>query len=629
MKPTEPMQKKLYKEMLGRIKQTDLSVPHLDRGYYYYHRTEEGKQYPIYCRKKGSLEAPEEILLDGNALAKGEKFFKVASLAVSDGGDLLAYATDTSGFREYHLNVKDLKSGKLLEAKLAEVTEYEWAADNKTLFYVTEDKAKRPYKLWRHVLGQPKNKDAMVYEEKDDLFELFLSRSRDHKLLFHTSKSFTSSEEWFLPSNEPTGNWKVILPRKEDHEYVVHHRDGNFIIRTNLKAKNFKVVSCPVDKTDPANWTEVLPYDPKVLTSEIAVFAKHIVLTEKQDALPQLRVMDLATKKTYRIDFPEKVYDVSLGANPEFDTKTVQFTYNSFVTPPSVYEYNLDTRQRKLLKKQEVLGGYDPTLYEAQWLHATASDGAKVPISIVRKKGVKQDGKAPLLLYGYGAYGLSLTVDFDSNKFSLLDRGVIFAQAHVRGGSDLGRGWYDMGKLFHKKNSFTDFIACADFLVKEKYCARDRLVIEGESAGGLLMGAVLNMRPDLCKAAYLGVPFVDVLNTMLDPDLPLTTQEYEQWGNPNKKPDYDYIKSYCPITNIAKKAYPSILVMTSLNDSQVMYFEPAKYVAKMRTLKTDKNPLLFKVNMDAGHSGASGRYEALEEHAFVMAFMLDQMGIKE
>jgi oligopeptidase B len=629
MKPIEPLQKKLYKEMLGRIKQTDLSVPYLDRGYWYYHRTEEGKQYPVYCRKKGNLEAKEEILLDGNELAKGEKFFKVLELAVSDDGNLLAYATDTSGFREYQLSVKDLKAGKLLENKLAQVTDYAWAADNKTLFYVTEDKAKRPYKLWRHALGQPKDKDVLLFEEKDELFELSVAHSRDRKYLFRMSKSFNSAEQWYLPTAKPAAEWKVILPRKENHEYSADHRDGKFFVRTNWKAKNFKVVTCPLDKTDPASWTELVPYDPKILVTELAVFTHHAVLTEKQDALPQLRVVNLEDKKDHRIVFPEPVYDAFLKANPEFDTATVQLSYNSFVTPPSVYEYNLNTRERKLLKRQEVLGGYDPSRYESQWLHATASDGAKVPISMVRKKGTKKDGAAPLLLYGYGAYGISLTIDFDSNKFSLLDRGVVFAQAHVRGGSDLGRGWYEMGKVFKKKNSFTDFIACADFLVKEKYCARNRLAIHGESAGGMLIGAVLNMRPDLCKAAVLQVPFVDVLNTMLDPDLPLTTQEYEQWGNPSKKPDYEYIKSYCPYTNLGKKAYPSILVMTSLNDSQVMYWEPAKYVAKLRAVKTDANPLLLKVNMAAGHGGASGRYDALEEQAFLMAFVLDQLGIAE
>jgi oligopeptidase B len=629
MKPTEALQKKLYKEMLGRIKETDLSVPVLDRGYYYYQRTEEGKDYPIYCRKKGNLDAPEEVMLDGNALAKGEKFFQVSELVVSDDGNLLAYATDTTGFREYMLYVKDLKSGKLLEIKLAQVRGYEWAADNKTLFFVTEDKAKRPDKLWRHVLGQPKDKDTLIFEEKDDLFELHLGRSRDHKYLFHSSDSFTSTEDWYLPANLPTADWKVILPRKADHEYGTEHRDGKFYIRTNYKAKNFKVVTCPVGKTDPAHWTDLVPYDPKVMVAELAVFAKHAVLTERKDGLPQLRVIDLIDHKAYRIDYPEPVYDVNLRSNPDFNTTTIQFVYNSFVTPPSVFEYNMETMARKLLKRKEVLGGYDPSRYEAEWLYATATDGAKVPISLVRKKGGKKDGMAPLLLYGYGAYGLSLTIDFDSNKFSLLDRGATFAQAHVRGGSDLGREWYEQGKVFNKKNSFTDFIACADHLVKQKYCARDKLVIQGESAGGLLIGAVLNIRPDLCKAAVLGVPFVDVLNTMLNPDLPLTTQEYLQWGNPNQKPDYDYIKSYCPYTNLAKKAYPSMLVMTSLNDSQVMYWEPSKYVAKLRTLKTDKNPLLLKVNMDAGHGGASGRYEALEEQAFIAAFALDQMGIKE
>ncbi|MCI0455641.1 MAG: S9 family peptidase [Gemmataceae bacterium] len=630
MKPTEPIQGKLYREMLGRIKQTDQTVPHRNRGYWYYTRTVEGKQYPVWCRKKGTLKADEEVLLDVNEVARGEKFCHVRGPVVSENGQLLAFATDTSGFHEYQLSVKDLLSGKLIEQRVAQVTDFEWAADNRTLFYVTEDSAKRPHRLWRHTLGQPKDRDALVYEEKDGVFWLTLTRSRDGKYLFDTSESYTSTEQRFLPTSTPGAAWKVLLPREPRHEYTAAHRDGRFYLRTNRgNATNFKVVSCPVEKTDPAGWTEVVPHNPAVMVAGVATFKDHVIVSEREGGLPQLRVLDPGGGKGHRLDFPEPVYDAELGNNAEFATTSIQFNYESLVTPPTVYEYDLTTRQRQVLKRKEVLGGYDPARYESKLLHATSADGTKVPISLVYRKGVKLDGTAPLLLYGYGAYGSILPLGFDSNRVSLLDRGVIFAQAHVRGGGEMGRTWYDQGKVRKRLNSITDFIACADHLVKVKIASRDRLVIKGRSAGGLLMGVTLNLRPDLCKAAVLEVPFVDAINSMLDPNLPLVTQEYQEWGNPNEKADYDYMKAYCPYTNMAKKAYPSMLVTTSLNDSQVMYWEPAKYVAKLRTLKTDSNPLLFKCEMAAGHGGASGRYDLLREQAFVMAFILDRMGIKE
>ncbi|MCC6420945.1 MAG: S9 family peptidase [Gemmataceae bacterium] len=630
MKPTEPLQRRLYDEMLGRIKQTDLTVPHRDRGFWYYRRTEEGKQYPVYCRKTGTLQAPEEVLLDANALARGEKFFDVRGPVVSDDGNLLAFATDTTGFREYQLSVKDLRTGKLVETRLAQVTDFEWAADNRTLFYVTEDDAKRPHRLWRHSLGRPKAEDVLVFEEKDGLFWLGLSRSRDGKYLFHLSESYTSAEQWFLPTDTPAGAWKVILPREANHEYRAAHRDGRFYLRTNRGgATNFKVVTCPVEKTAPAHWRDLVPYDPAVMVTGVDVFRDHAVLSERVKGLPALRVLDLRSNQAYRIDFPEPTYDVELRANPEFATDAVQLTYTSLVTPPAVYEYHLDTRKRVLLKQKEVLGGYDPARYVSERLHATAADGTKVPLSLVYRKGVKKDGTAPLLLYGYGAYGSTLPLAFDSNRVSLLDRGIICALAHVRGGGEMGRAWYDGGKVRNRMKSFTDFIACADHLVWEKYAARNRLVIQGRSAGGLLMAVALSLRPDLCTAAVLEVPFVDAVTSMLDPTLPLVTQEYQEWGNPNEKGDYDYLKSYCPYTNMRPGAYPSMLVTTSLNDSQVMYWEPAKYVARLRTMKRDNTPLLFRCDMAAGHGGASGRYDALREDAFVMAFVLDRMGIRK
>ena len=630
MKPLEGFSDKLYKEMLGRIKQTDLSVPTRDRGYFYYTRTVEGKQYSIHCRKKGNLDADEEILLDGNEMAKGEKFFSIGSTEVSPDNTKLAFATDTTGFREYMLSVKDLTTGKVLESKLVKAASFEWAADSKTLFYVTEDHAKRPHKLWRHTVGNPKTQDAPVYEEKDELYRLNVRSSRDKKYLFRSSHSSTTSEQWYLSSDTPAGEWKVILPREEKHEYSADHRDGLFYIRTNKgDATNFKIVTCKVGEHDPKGWKEFVAYNPDVLVGNVGLYKDHAVVNEREAGLPHVRVIDFKTGKSHRVTFPEPVYEVFGGGSPEFDTDTVRFTYTSLVTPASVYEYNLNSKNRKLLKRTPVLGGYDPDQYASERIYATATDGTKVPISLVYKKGLKKDGSAPVLLYGYGSYGATVPATFNSSRLSLLDRGVVFAHGHIRGGSDLGRPWYDAGKMMNKRNTFTDFIACADHLVKEKYGSRERLVVQGGSAGGLLVGATINFRPDVCKAAVLQVPFVDVVNTMLDASLPLTVQEYLEWGNPNKTEEYEYIKGYCPYTNLAAKAYPAILVTTSLNDSQVMYHEPTKYVAKLRTLKTDKNPLLLKCNMAGGHGGASGRYDALKENAFVTSFVLDQMGIRE
>lgn len=626
LKPTEPLQEALYKEFLGRIQQTDVDVPVKEKGYWYYSRTEEGKQYPVYCRKKGAPDAAEEVLLDGNELAVGEKFFSVGPRLVSDDGNLLAFATDTTGFREYRVSVKDLRTGRLIESKQAKVAGAAWAADNATLFYVTEDDAKRPHKLWRHTVGRPKETDVLVYEEKDPLFNLGVARGRDGKYLYRTSVSFTSTEQAYLPADQPTARWTVIAPRAPGREYAAEHRDGVFYIRTNTDATNFKVVTCPVGKTDPAGWADLAPYDPKVFVQDVDVFKDFAVVSARVDGLPQLLVRDLSTGATHPIEFPEAVYTAGLGANPEFDTPTVRLAYTSFVTPNSVYEYDVKSKERKLLKRQPVLGGYDPAGYTTERTFATAPDGTKVPVSLVSKKGTPKDGTAPCLLYAYGSYGATMPVAFDATRLSLLDRGVVYALAHIRGGSDLGRTWYDDGKMLKKKNTFTDFVACADHLVKEGYCSRDRLAIMGGSAGGLLVGATLNLRPDLCKAAVLQVPFVDVVNTMLDETLPLTTQEFQQWGNPKVKAEYEYLKSYCPYSNLRKGSYPAILVTTSLNDSQVMYHEPAKYVAKLRTLKTDPYPLLLKCNMAGGHGGSSGRYDALKERALVTAFVLDQLG---
>ncbi len=629
-KDLKSFEDKLYREMLSHIKQTDLSVPVRDNGFWYYTRTEEGKQYPIFCRKKGSLEGAEEILLDVNKLAEGKKFLSVRPIAASDDGKFYAYLTDVTGFREYYLSVKDLKTGKLLEDKFVKVSNVEWAGDNKTLFYVIEDAAKRPHKLFHHTLGDPKEKDQLVYEEKDELYRLGVSRTHDKKYLVHTSVSSTTTEESFLDGRTPDGQFKVIAPRKEGVEYSIDHRDGLFHIRTNKDgAVNFKWMTCPVAETNENGWKEFEPYKPSVFLEGISLFKDFAVVVEREAGVPQLRVYNFRSKESYRISFPEKSYAVNLGANPEFDTLDIHFDYTSLVTPRSVFDFNLKTRERKLLKATDVPGGFDAKNYVSERIDATAPDGVKVPISIVYRKGLIKDGKAPIFLYSYGSYGFSTDPFFDPTRLVLLDRGVVFALAHIRGGSDMGRQWYLDGKLMHKKNTFTDFIACADELVRDKYGARDRLAIEGRSAGGLLIGATLNLRPDLCKVAHLGVPFVDLINTMLDESLPLTVQEFLEWGNPKENAAGRYMLEYSPYDNLARTAYPSILVTTSLNDSQVLYHEPTKYVARLRTLKTDKNPLILKCNMDAGHGGASGRYEALHEKAYELAFILDQLGIKQ
>ena len=623
----QPLQDAIYREMLSRIKQTDQNVPYRYKGYWYYSRTVEGQQYSIHCRKKGSLTAPEEVLLDVNELAEGQEFMSVGARSVSDDGHLLAYSTDVTGYREYEVSVKDLRTGKLVETKFVKATQLEWAADNKTLFYVTEDDAKRDHKVWRHTLGEPREKDTLVLEEKDELFTASLSRSADEQYLFISTDSFTSSEQRYLPAGEPAGKLRIIRPREPDHEYSADHRDGKFYIRTNKNARNFRIVTCQVENTDPAGWQDLVPHDEQVLVEGISLFKDFAVVSEQQNVRPELRVIDFTTGLTHRIEFPEAVYYAGLGANAEFDTRSLRLAYSSPVTPWSDYEYDMATGGRKLLKRTEVPGGFDPGGYQTERTWATAPDGTKVPISLVYKKNTPRDGTAACLLYGYGAYGASNDVYFDLGIISYLDRGVVYAVAHVRGGSELGRAWYDNGKLLNKKNTFSDFIACADHLVTEKYCSREKLAIQGASAGGLLIGAVLNERPDLCHAAVLDVPFVDAINSMLDETIPLTAQEFEEWGNPKLKPHYDYMKTYCPYSNLRAAAYPAMLVKASLNDSQVLFHEPAKYVAKLRTLKTDNHPLLLKCNMEAGHGGASGRYDSLKEEAFVMAFVLDQMGL--
>jgi len=626
MKPTKQFQEALYNEMLGHIKQTDLSVPSRIGDYYYYSRTQEGKQYPYQCRRKGSLEGKEEVILDLNKLAEGHSFLGLGGFSVSDDGNLLAYSTDTSGYRQYTLYVKDLRTGQTLSEKIERTGSIVWASDNKTIFYSTEDPvSKRSDKIWRHVVGNDKNE--LLFEEKDELFDVGAGRSLDKKMIFMGSYAKTSREIRYLPSDKPASEFKIVIPRAEGHEYDVDHYNGQFYITTNRNAKNFRVVTAPISDPSEKNWKPFIDHNPAIKIDGLSTFANHLVVSEKEGGLNYLRVIDMKTKQSHRITTDESDYALFLSNNPEFNTTTVRFNYQSMVTPNSVYDYDMNSRQRKLLKQQEVLGGYDAKNYEAKRIWAVARDNTKVPISLVYKKGTKFDGAAPMLLYAYGSYGASMAPTFSSNRLALLDRGMIYALAYIRGGGELGEDWREQGRMMKKLNTFYDFIDCADYLAKNKYTSTDRLVISGGSAGGLLMGAVVNMRPDLFKAVVAQVPFVDVINTMLDASLPLTTSEWIEWGNPNEKPAFDYMIKYSPYDNIGAKNYPAMLIQVSLNDSQVPYWEGTKFLAKLRATKTDKNVLLLKANMGAGHGGASGRYDALRETAFTYSFMLSQLGI--
>ncbi|PYS44934.1 MAG: oligopeptidase B [Acidobacteria bacterium] len=603
-----------------------MNVPYRWGDYFYYSRTKEGLQYPILCRKHNNLDAAEEIVLDVNELAKGQKFMSLGAFVPSDDGNLLAYSTDNTGYRQYTLQVKNLKSGELMPEKIERVDSLAWATDNKTIFYVTEDAVtKRSDKLFRHVLGS--DKTDLIYEEKDELFDIGTGRTRDNAVIMLEAFSKTSTETRYIPAGNPDAEWKTIIPRQPDHEYDVAHRGNLFYIRTNKGAKNFRVVTAPVSDPSEKNWKEFVAHRPAVKIEGIDLFADHAVLAEWENGLEQIEIIDFKTSKTHRVQFPEPVYSVNLSNNREFKTSVVRYNYQSLTTPSSIFDYDMNTRQATLKKQTEVPGGFDKANYQSERVFATASDGTKIPMSVVYRRNVKLDGSAPMLLNGYGSYGISIPPSFSAARLALLDRGVIFVIAHIRGGGELGEPWRDAGRMMNKINTFTDFIACGEHLIKNKYTSKDRLVIQGASAGGMLMGAVANMRPDLFKAVVAQVPFVDVLNTMLDASLPLTTSEYIEWGNPNEKPAYDYMKKYSPYDNVHRADYPAMLVKVSLNDSQVPYWEGTKLVAKLRDYKTDHNPLLLKVNMGAGHGGASGRYDAYHETAFDYAFMLWQMGI--
>lgn len=646
MAHTEELQEQLYTEMRGRIQEADSSAPVPIDDYVYYHRTEEGQQYPIYCRKRGSLDAPEagapainapeEVLLDQNALAEGHEFCELGAFQVSPDHTLLAYSVDTNGGEVYTLYVKDLQSGELLaEAILNTYYGLEWGNDNRTLFYTTLDDAMRPCRLWRHTIGthQPDGSDdVLLHFEPDERFFLGVYKSRSQRYIFMSLGSIVTDEVWFLPADAPTSELSVIHPREQGVEYWVEHHGSEtqperFFITTNDGARNFRVMEAPVETPGKAHWREWIAGRENVKIDGVEPFRNHVVVRERVNGLRQLRVIALESGDSHTVEFPEAVYTAWVDANPQFDTETLRFGYTSLTTPRTVFDYHMGNRTSAQIKQQPVLGGYNAAEYVTERLFATADDGTQVPISLVRRRDVAaQNQPGPLLLYGYGSYGASTDPSFKSNLVSLLDRGATYAIAHIRGGGDLGRPWYEGGKLLHKKNTFTDFIACAEHLLAQGYTTPDQLVAQGRSAGGLLMGAVTNMRPDLFAGIVAGVPFVDVISTMLDASIPLTVTEYEEWGNPNDVEYYAYMKSYSPYDNVEAKAYPAILATAGLNDPRVQYWEPAKWVAKLRAVKTDDNPLLLKTNMGAGHSGSSGRFDYLEEVAFEYAFMLKVWG---
>jgi oligopeptidase B len=626
LRSSERLQETLYKEMRGRIKEEDSSVPQKIDDYYYYSRTETGKQYPIHCRKKGSLNAKEEVILDENELAKGSKFFQVGALSVSPDHKLLAYSTDTNGSETFVLRIKSLETGQLLPDKIKNCSySFAWANDCKTFYYDQLDDALRPYKALKHVLGTAVDQDPTIYEEKDERFLLEISKTRNKKYIFVSVESKLSSEIRFLNADRLDDSLTLIRPRENDLLYDVESHGDRFFIVTNENAKNFKIVETQVASPGKDNWKDFIPYDPQVKIDGVDAFENYLVISGRLNGLPAIRIYDLKSGELRDIKFDEPAYDVSLDRNPTFNTDSIRIGYSSFVTPDSVIDYNMATGERNILKENSVLGGYDKNDYQIERIYAKADDGAEVPISLAYKKTFKKDGTAPLLLYGYGAYGVCSDPDFSSNAISLLDRGFVYAIAHIRGGGELGRAWYEDGKLLKKKNTFTDFISCAEYLVNQGYASPKRVAILGGSAGGLLMGAVMNMRPDLFTTVIAAVPFVDILNTMSDPSLPLTVTEYEEWGNPQDPKYFDYMASYSPYDNVTDKLYPNLLVTAGLNDPRVSYWEPAKWVARQRTLKNQGRILLLKTNMGAGHQGDSGRFDRLKESALEYAFAISTL----
>jgi oligopeptidase B len=624
---TEGLQELLYQELRGRIKEADLSVPTRLDGWLYYSRTEAGAQYPIFCRRRDEAGAEEQVLLDLNRLAAGHEYFRMGAFEVSPDHRLLAYSADTSGAESYTVFVKDLATGELLPETIGRTSPAAaWANDSRTLFYVVLDHALRPCRLFRHRIGSNPVEDVLVHFEPDESFFLDIHLTRSRRFLLLELASHSTSEVRYADADHPEGEFRVVEPRRHGVEYGLAHHGDRFYIVTNDEAANFRLVSAPVTDPGRANWSGVLPYQPDIKLDSAEAFSDHLVIWERKDGLRRLRVLDIATGAEHLVRFPEPVYTVRAQENPEFDTSVFRFSYTSLVTPNSVVDYDLAARSWTVRKQTEVLGGYDPSRYRSERLFATASDGTGVPVSVVYRAPLRREGLRPLLLQGYGAYGYSFDPAFSSNLLSLLDRGYVMAIAHVRGGEEMGRPWYEGGKLLDKPNTFTDFIAAAEHLVAEGYTSPDRLAINGGSAGGLLMGAVTNLRPDLFRAVVAEVPFVDVVNTMLDATLPLTVIEYDEWGNPGDPAYYECIRAYSPYDNVASKDYPHILVTAGLNDPRVAYWEPAKWTARLRARKTDSNRLLLRINMGAGHGGASGRYDHLREVAFKYAFLLDVVG---
>ncbi len=632
MKPTEELQESLYEEIVGRIKQDDQSVPVKINGYLYYTRFEEGQDYPLYCRKKGDQSATEEVLLNMPEMAKGESYFAVGGQSVSENNELLAYSVDLVSRRQYTIHIKNLATGEIYPDEIKNTTGgMTWANDNKTIFYTKQDPITlRSYQIYKHILGTPVEDDILVYEETDETFGCSVYKTKSRKFLMISSYQTLSTEYRFLDADTPDGQWKVIQPRERNLEYSVDHYADHFYITTNLDAKNFRLMKTPIDQTEKSNWSEVIAHREDVYLEDIDIFRDHLVITERKNGLIELRVIKWSDYTEHYIKFDDPTYTAYTSYNPEFETDILRFGYTSLTTPQSTYDYNMNTMQTDLLKQQAVLGGkFSPENYTSERIMVTARDGVKVPVSIVYRKGFKRDGNAPLLLYAYGSYGYSMDPSFSSIRLSLLDRGFAFAIAHIRGGQEMGRDWYEDGKLLKKKNTFYDFIDCGKYLVENNYTSSEHLYAQGGSAGGLLMGAVTNMEPSLWNGIIAQVPFVDVVSTMLDESIPLTTGEFDEWGNPKDKVYYDYMKSYSPYDNIEAKDYPNILITTGYWDSQVQYWEPAKWIAKLRDLKTDDNQLIMYCNMDVGHGGASGRFKRYKETAMVYAFMLQLEGIKQ
>lgn len=633
MRQTAPLQDLLYEEMKGRIKEDDESAPIKHGGYFYYTRTETGKQYPYYCRKPGTLDAPEEVILDQNALAEGKAFCRIGAFSISPDHKKLAYSVDPDGSEKCILYIKDLETGEYYPEQFpgtsGDVYEHsgvEWANDNQTIFYAMLNSALRPYKIFRHKLGEQPENDELVFHEEDEAFYLILLKSRSQAHIMIYCFSFMTSEWHILPADAPKSSFKVFEPRKRGHEYTIEHLGKRFFIISNENALNFKLMQTPVDATKHEHWQEVIPHQKDVLIQGIDAFQNHLVLYERKDGLKQIRISDPdGVSNVKYVPFPEPVYDMNPAKNPEFNTQKLRFNYSSLITPKSAIDFHINNQQWELIKQEEIPSGHDPSKYVTERLYATAPDGTQVPMSIVYKKGLEKNGNNPTALVGYGAYGYSFEASFNAKLFSLLDRGFVFAIGHIRGGSELGRAWYEDGKMLNKRNTFTDFIACGEHLIEKGYTNNTKLAILGGSAGGLLVCACLTMKPDLCQVVVAKVPFVDIVSTMSDPTIPLTTLEYDQWGNPDDEEYFKYMLSYSPYDNIQKTAYPDILITTGLNDPRVAYWEPVKFVAKLRNYKTDNNLLLLKTNMDTGHAGASGRYDYLKEVALDYAFLIDRL----